>query len=205
MRQEGAEHIIGEGGQEGRRPAQAADPDGENARLVDAYAKAVADADAYDWAVAAAEADVVAGMPEDQQAVDDGGAEDGDTRKNSGRGLKRSRKGSRGKAARTDKAACDTDAANPGSGEDDGTADDDSTADRGAKPLLIRRRPIGEHTRRELAALARWVESRGSSRTETDVVAELGAELDLLHRGARTDDVLIHAVRVARAGAPELG
>jgi hypothetical protein len=55
-----------------------------------------------------------------------------------------------------------------------------------------------------LAALARWIESRGPSRTEKDVVAELAAELDVLHPGPRADDVLIHAVRVARAGAPDL-
>jgi rRNA-processing protein FCF1 len=71
--------------------------------------------------------------------------------------------------------------------------------------MLIRRRPIGEHTGRELAALARWVESGGSNRAEADVAAEIATELDVLHHGQRTDDVLIHAVRVARAGAPQLG
>jgi hypothetical protein len=76
--------------------------------------------------------------------------------------------------------------------------------DRGGKPVLARRRPVGDHSRRELAALARWVESGHETRPEADVAAELADELDVLRRGPRTDDVLIHAVRVARAGAPEL-
>ncbi|SDU47825.1 DUF4011 domain-containing protein [Jiangella alkaliphila] len=46
--------------------AWAADPDAETERLLAAYEQAVKDADAYDWAVAAAEADIVAGMPEDE-------------------------------------------------------------------------------------------------------------------------------------------
>ncbi|SDT61637.1 DUF4011 domain-containing protein [Jiangella sp. DSM 45060] len=46
--------------------AWAADPDAETERLLAAYEQAVRDADAYDWAVAAAEADIVAGMPEDE-------------------------------------------------------------------------------------------------------------------------------------------
>jgi hypothetical protein len=52
------------------------DPEREARRLVKAYEQAVADADAFDWAVAAAEADVVAGMPDDDtESADDG--EDG--------------------------------------------------------------------------------------------------------------------------------
>lgn len=47
--------------------AWARDPDAEIRRLLAAYEQAVADADAYDWAVAAAEADVVAGMPDDEE------------------------------------------------------------------------------------------------------------------------------------------
>ncbi|SEF16842.1 DUF4011 domain-containing protein [Jiangella alba] len=46
--------------------AWAADPDAETERLLATYEQAVRDADAYDWAVAAAEADIVAGMPEDE-------------------------------------------------------------------------------------------------------------------------------------------
>ncbi len=170
--------------------AWAADPDGENARLVDVYAKAVADADAYDWAVAAAEADVVAGMPEDRRQADGKrGAKEGD-------------------ANRKDDAADSGSAGDGGTASDekaDPTASDESFAYRGPKPVLALRRPIGEHTGHELAALARWVESGGHSRAEADVAAELADELEVLHPGPRADDVLTHAVRVARAGAPELG
>lgn len=45
--------------------AWAANPDEETRRLVSAYEQATADADAYDWAVAAAEADLVAGIPDE--------------------------------------------------------------------------------------------------------------------------------------------
>lgn len=160
--------------------AWAADPDGENARLVDVYAKAVANADAYDWAVAAAEADVVAGMPEDGRQAD-GKSGPANMRK-----------------ADRDKDTGSDDQAHP-------TVSDEGSADRGPKPVLALRRPVGEHTGHELAALARWVESGGHSRAEVDVAAELADELDVLHRGPRADAVLTHAVRVARAGAPELG
>jgi hypothetical protein len=182
--------------------AWAADPDGETALLVDAYAKAVADADAYDWAVAAAEADVVAGMPDDQAAAsDDADVKDG---REPGRRNKRRTNSSPGEAAHTDDAEQERGGPAEG-GSDDGSQTHDHGETGGAtKPVLARRRPVGEHTRRELAALARWIESRGRSRTENDVAAELAAELDVLHRGPRTDDVLVHAVRVARAGAPDL-
>lgn len=185
--------------------AWAADPDGENARLVDAYAKAVTDADAYDWAVAAAEADVVAGMPEDRPAsADESGARDGMARRKPGRGSKRNANTPRGNDSRTGAAARDGGAADSESGGDGGQSADGGENDRGTKPVLVRRRPIGEHTGRELAALARWVESGAAGRTEADVAAELATELDVLHPGPRADDVLVHAVRVARAGAPEL-
>jgi hypothetical protein len=193
--------------------AWARDPDGENARLVDAYAKAVADADAYDWAVAAAEADVVPGRHGDQQTPDDeDGAKDGHTGRERGRVSRR--KASRDKAGGAEEAAHGEGTADPRQIHDAGTAadetgttsgdQDESTDDRGSKPVLVRRRPIGEYAGRELAALARWVESGGLDRVESDVAAEVAAELGVLHRGARTDDALIHAVRVARAGAPEL-
>jgi hypothetical protein len=193
--------------------AWAADPDGENARLVDAYAKAVADADAFDWAVAAAEADVVAGIPAERpQAADAAEAKDGSAGRKPGKATKRSGKGTRGKADPEAEAAPDGPDGEARSGEprdgsdDDGGAGagDSSPVDRGGKPVLVRRRPVGDHSRRELAALARWVESGHETRPEADVAAELADELDVLRRGPRTDDVLVHAVRVARAGAPEL-
>ncbi len=162
--------------------AWARDPDGENARLVDAYAQAVADADAYDWAVAAAEADVVAGAPGARPPTGDAAGDDA---------------ADASPAVEADGAAAEeSDASEPS---------EHATADRGPKPVLHRRRPVSEYTRRELAALARWVESGVPRRAESDVAAELAAELDLLHPGPRSDDVLSHAVRLARAGAPRLG
>lgn len=56
--------------------AWAADPDAETERLLAAYEQAVKDADAYDWAVAAAEADIVAGMPEEPVVVAEAAADD---------------------------------------------------------------------------------------------------------------------------------
>jgi hypothetical protein len=197
--------------------AWAADPDGENARLVDAYAKAVADADAFDWAVAAAEADVVAGIPAERpRAADAAGVKDGGSGRKPGRESKRSGKGTRGKPDPKGEAAPDgetvTDALDGKAGSDDprdrpgdgAGAEDNGPVNTGSKPALVRRRPIGEHSRRELAALARWFESGRETRPEAEVAAELADELDVLRRGPRTDDVLIHAVRVARAGAPEV-
>jgi hypothetical protein len=57
-------------------PAWADDPDGETRRLLAAYADAVKAADAYDWAEAAAQADVVVGMPNtgEKESGDDVGA-----------------------------------------------------------------------------------------------------------------------------------
>jgi len=184
--------------------AWGADPDGENARLVDAYAQAVADADAYDWAQAAAAADLAAGTPdvpvdggdrsgapavrtEPAGAVSDSGNDKAAKRR--GKGLK-PKKGA-GKATGAG-AAEPVEAGGP------------EPAERGAAPRLVRHRTIGAYSLRELAALARWVESDGVTRTESAVVAELTAHLGLARTGSRADDVLRHAVRVARAGAPDL-
>lgn len=139
--------------------AWAADPDGENARLMDAYAQAVADADAYDWAKAAAEADVVAGTPD--EPLGDGDRPAG---KEGGRPPKRR-----------------------------------------APPFpVLRARAISAYTGRELAALARWVDSDGVLRSEEESVSELAAALLLDQPGPRATEALRHAVRVARAGAPEM-
>src|SRR5699024_3800280 len=70
-----------------------------------------------------------------------------------------------------------------------------------APPPLPRRRPIGDYRIRDLAALVRWLEADGKPRDESDVVALLRGHLDLAD-DARTIDVAVHAVRVARAGAP---
>lgn len=168
--------------------AWAADPDGETTRLVDAYAKAVADADAYDWAVAAAEADVVAGVPqvgEQQLGEPAGGGSDPAA-------------GESGPAPDQGRPAGDGPA-----GAGDGPAEE-AGATTGARPPLPRNRTIAAYTHRELAALARWAEAERPSASEAAVVAELGADLRLIHPGPRSDDVLRHAVRVARAGAPGL-
>jgi hypothetical protein len=141
-------------------PAWSADPDREAERLLAAYAAAVTYADAYDWAEAAADADVVVGMPE----ASDGSVPD-----------------------------VSEDAADGGVGG----------VDRGRRPPVVTGRPIGTYARRELAALARWIESDGLSRSEADAIAALAAELSV-EQGRRVDDALRHAVRVARAGAPSL-
>ncbi|MGH8775057.1 MAG: DUF4011 domain-containing protein [Jiangellaceae bacterium] len=82
--------------------------------------------------------------------------------------------------------------------------DADLPADRGSRPSVARGRPIGTYTRRELAALARWVDADGEHRSEVAAVAAVADELGLAERGRRADDALRHAVRVARAGAPPL-
>lgn len=189
--------------------AWAADPDGENARLVDAYAKAVADADAFDWAVAAAEADVVAGVPVDRSPAADAAVAKQRTSVRSAEGEGKSYgKAGRGNGEPETEAAPEEPNGEAGSGEgpgDDGTrAVKSGPIDRGSRPTLPRRRPIGDYSRRELAALARWIDSGDETRTEAEVAATLADELDVLRRGPRTDDALTHAVRVARAGAPEL-
>jgi hypothetical protein len=76
--------------------------------------------------------------------------------------------------------------------------------ERGSRPRVAAGRPIGAYTRRELAALARWVDSDGRTRTEAEAVSEIAHELGLPDRAPRTEDSLRHAVRVARAGAPPL-
>jgi hypothetical protein len=138
-------------------PAWSADPDREAERLLAAYAEAVTHADAYDWAEAAADADVVVGMPEPSDGTVPDAPED---------------------------AA-------------------DRGVDRGRRPPVATGRPIGTYTRRELAALARWIDSDGLSRSEADAIAALAAELSV-EQGPRVDDALRHAVRVTRAGAPSL-
>jgi REase_MTES_1575 len=171
--------------------AWAADPDGENARLVDAYAKAVADADAYDWARAAAEADIVAGSPDesDQPAQPADRPAGLPAKAGSGKGKA---KGRGGKAAKSKKSDPSADSA------------ETEPVERGAAPRLPRHRTIDAYSLRELAALARWAESDGVSRPESAVAAELIQQLALSHTGPRVDDVLRHAIRVARAGAPDL-
>jgi Arc/MetJ family transcription regulator len=142
--------------------AWAADPEREAQRLATAYERAVADADAYDWAVAAVEADVVAGMPEDTSTSDAGGGKPG------------GKKGKRGGKARR------------------------KSRDRRPRPRVPANRAISSYTPRELAAVARWVETDGRTRSEDDLMAEVAAELSVPTDGAYTDDVLRHAVRLAR-------
>jgi hypothetical protein len=145
--------------------AWAADPDGETERLVAAYEQAVADADAYDWAVAAAEADIVAGMPDhDDSQSTPSGAPDAEQIGEAGEPPQRI----------------------------------------GPRPLIVAGHGISDYTGRELAAIARWVESDTVVREEDDTTDLVSAELGLPTEDARTRDVLRHAVRVARAGAPAL-
>lgn len=162
----------------------AADPDGETARLVDAYAKAVADADAYDWAKAAAETDVVSGLPDPPRWVtappDAAAAEPG----------------------KSDEAAGSAD--EPGHAGDGGVSDEPASTGPSPRPNLARNRTIAEYTYRELAALARCFEFGEPALTEEELIAKLADELGLLRPGPRSDDVLRHAVRLARAGAPPL-
>jgi KaiC/GvpD/RAD55 family RecA-like ATPase len=179
------------------------DPDGEAERLIQAYQDAVDAADAYDWAVASAEADDVAGLPEE---ADDPEAGVGP-----------------GAAASVvaDDEADDTTESGPdgdaqqGDASDDGVpagVTDDPSANSGlapetpsrtgARPALQPGWNISDYTGRELAAMAHWVESDGVSRRVADVVDLIAADLGLSLDDARTRDVLRHAVRVARAGAP---
>jgi hypothetical protein len=167
--------------------AWAADPDREAARLIEAYERAAVDADAYDWAVAAVEADVVAGLPDDAGHADD-----------EGKATSGGKKHKRGKARRN-----------------------------GTRPAVPKNRAITSYSRRELAAVARWLESDGVSRSESAVVELLAKDVaprrglspsterlperSGAHAPARrlaacayTDDVLRHAARLARAGAPGL-
>ncbi len=148
-------------------PAWAAEPDRETERLIAAYGNAVTAADAYDWAEAAAQADVVVGMPD--PGADDLGEE----------------------AGADGPATAVADAAPEPQG-------------LGVRPCVAPGRPVGTYTRRELAAMARWVDTDGAGRSEADAVGALADELVLTERGPRVDDALRHAVRVARAGAPPL-
>ncbi|WP_026874761.1 DUF4011 domain-containing protein [Jiangella gansuensis] len=164
--------------------AWAADPEAETERLVAAYEQAIADADAYDWAVAAAEADVVAGMPEDEAAAAPSssepapeGAPEAPLEQGDGPDT----------AAGTDAAAADA---------------EEPPQRQGARPLVVSGRPVSDYTGRELAAVARWVESDGVGRRVDDVIGLLADGLGLDASHGRTYDVLRHAVRVARAGSP---
>lgn len=157
--------------------AWVADSEGETQRLLDAYEQAVADADAYDWAVAAAEADIVAGMPNDPPEA----------------------------AAEADVVADspDQDDNQEAGGSEPTDVDEPQRPARiGPRPPLVAGIPLTDYTGRELAALARWIESDGVARPVTDVVGMIADELALPSTEARTRDVLSHAVRVARAGAP---
>lgn len=181
--------------------AWANDPDGEARRLLAAYEQAVTDADAYDWAVAAAEADIVAGMPDDvgeapgDHSIDGSAADastgttaDGDGRVADG--------GDEAAGAGGEAVAGDVTAAASAD------APSDEPQRSSARPLLVRGRVVSEYTGRELAALARWVESDGVARREDVVIDLMAADMELPFDDARTVDVLRHAVRVARAGSP---
>ncbi|NED94655.1 hypothetical protein G1H11_04955 [Phytoactinopolyspora alkaliphila] len=199
--------------------AWVSDPDGEAERLIQAYEESVAAADAYDWAVAAAEADVVAGMPEEVEEPENGGtgdavqdgveatgdqnASDEDTATGvpatgTGGDARAGDSAGEGDAAAGDGAAA---ANTPEAGSADG-APAEPLARTGDRPALARGRRVSDYTGRELAALARWIESDGVSRRVSDVVDLLAADLRLSLDDARNRDVLHHAVRVARAGAP---
>ncbi|WP_238992304.1 DUF4011 domain-containing protein [Jiangella ureilytica] len=162
--------------------AWASDPDAETERLLAAYEQAVKDADAYDWAVAAAEADMVAGMPEEAPAAP--------------------------AAPVAPAAPAIPEAEKAEAAEGDATADAPDTEPepepqrQGDRPLIVSGRAISDYTGRELATLARWIESDGVARRVDDVVALITADLGLRADDARTADVLRHAVRVARAGSP---
>lgn len=66
--------------------AWSADPDREAARLIKAYKQAVAAADAFDWGGAAVEADIVAGIPNDETDANKTPAKKGKARKPKKRG-----------------------------------------------------------------------------------------------------------------------
>lgn len=66
--------------------AWSADPDREAARLIRAYQRAVAAADAFDWGTAAVEADVVAGIPNDDDTGTTSTGKKGKARKPKKRG-----------------------------------------------------------------------------------------------------------------------
>ena len=152
------------------------DPDKETERLLAAYERAVAAADAYDWAEAAALADDVVGMPDDSTDRE-------------------------GEAV--EKAASDGDQ-DPESADGEAEPALATPNERGQRPRIAPGRSVGSYTRRELAAMARWVDADGRSRTEAEAITEIAHELGLPDRAPRAEDSLRHAVRVARAGAPPL-
>jgi len=153
------------------------DPNRETERLLSAFDQAVRAADEYDWAEAAAQADDVVGMPDETASRDKAAAE---------------------------RAAADQVGPDQESDDPDQPADESAPIERGPRPRIAAGRPIGEYTRRELSALARWVESDGRSRTEAEAITEIAQELRLPDRAPRVEDSLRHTVRVARAGAPPL-
>ncbi len=166
--------------------AWAADPDGETERLVAAYEQAVADADAYDWAVAAVEADVIADVPADETGAEgDSAADDADATTAHSPG------DSAGTESESDPATSDA-----------VTASGERLRRYGDRPPLVGGHSVSDYTGRELAALARWVESDAVARPEDEVVDLVTAELGLAFDDARTVDVLRHAVQVGRAGSP---
>jgi hypothetical protein len=150
------------------------DPQHETDRLIAAHQRAVSVADAFDWAEAAARADRVVGMP------DDGAGQDNTT---------------------AESPAGEDSPENPDSAEQ---PEHSLVIARGPRPRIAAGRPVGAYTRRELAAVARWVESDGRARTEAEAISEVARELGFPDRAPRVEDSLRHAVRVARAGAPPL-
>ena len=152
------------------------DPNREAERLLSAYQRAVSIADSFDWAEAAAQADGVVGMPDE--------------------------------GAGREHAPVEKPAAEGGPDEQSSDLDEQpehaAVVERGPRPRITAGQPIGAYTRRELAALARWVESDGRARTEAEAITEIAHELELPDRAPRAEDSIRHAVRVARAGAPPL-
>ncbi|NEE01142.1 DUF4011 domain-containing protein [Phytoactinopolyspora halotolerans] len=172
--------------------AWVSDPDGEAKRLVHAYEEAVSVADAYDWAVAAAEADVVAGMPDeptpsaDPSFASDAGAVSAETDSPDA-----------SDAEIGDSAAADE----AGDAMPDAEEEPPVPARTASRPEITPGWPVSDYTVRELSAVSRWVESDGVARSEDETIDLVALELGLSMDDARNRDVLRHAVRVARAGA----
>ena len=152
------------------------DPDRETERLLAAYEAAVSAADAYDWAEAAALADDVVGMPDDRAGW----------------------AGALGEGS-VSEGDPELESAEPAVEPEPATPHE-----RGPRPRIDPGRPVGCYTRQELAAVARWAESDGRTRTEAEAITEIAHELALPDRAPRAEDSLRHALRVARAGAPPL-
>lgn len=158
------------------------DPGRETRRLISAYEQAAADADAYDWAVAAAEADIVAGMPDDDELPD------ADSRELAAGGND------------SEQSVEDTESGGIG-------AQPRKSGRVGRRPVPGNRRAARSYGARTLAAMARWVESDNAARKESVAALTLAVELgfdvaDISELEPRTRDSLVRAVRVARAGAP---